>query len=400
VQIAALSTYRPSWADGRGRRVLGADEDVATLAVAAGRLMGERLAAVRRVVLVTRRPDALLGTAPEVVLEGLGLDPATPLVEQIGGAPATLDALLGASEGTLVLAVDPGAPAAAAAALVGPGGLGLDGRATVRHSVPVRTLPLPGAADLTYDDPRLLRERGWKRVVAQLAGKPGTDVPVAIAGIPPADAAKTRRGALTVPETEAAAPLLLLAGLVAGDHGAVPVARLVTVENGHGVAADVTVGAGIPLAVVERTAHEAPRSWDPAVPAELPASPAAYERAFEAKVGLKAGACGCGVLNYPPRAQCQACGVLAPQPLEPLPRAATIYSVVTVRAAVPGKTVPYSLAVVDVDGTGVRVLAHVTDDPPGAAPIGAAGELVLRRIAIRAGIPDYGYAFQPEEQHA
>jgi uncharacterized OB-fold protein len=396
VHIAALATYRPTWADARGRRTPGADEDVATLAVAAGRLLGERLGTVARVVLVTRRPDALLGTAPEVVLEGLGLDPATPLVEQIGGAPAALDALLGASEGTLVLAVDPVAPAASAAALVGPGGLALDGRAGARHSVPVRTVPLPGATDLTYDDPRLLRESGWKRVVRELAGTLEEGRELAIAGVPASDAVKIARGSTGLAETEAAAPLLLLARLAAGRSAA----RLVAIENGHGVAVDVTVSGEVAVGTAERPAHPAPASWAPVVAAELPASPAAYARAFEAKVGLKAGACSCGELHYPPRAQCQSCGVLEPQRLEPLPRAASIYSVVTVRAQVPGKTVPYSLAVVDVDGTGVRVLAHVTDDPPGAAAIGATGELVLRRIATRAGVPDYGYAFQPEEQHA
>lgn len=396
MQIAALATYRPTWADARGRRTLGSDEDVATLAVSAGRLLGGRLTSVQRVVLVTRRPDALLGTAPEVVLEGLGLDPSTPLVEQIGGAPATLETLLGSAEGTLVLAVDPVAPAASAAALVGPGGITLDGRAGARHSVPVRTVPLPGATDLTYDDPRLLREGGWKRVVRELAGSAEDERHLVIAGVTAADAAKIARGASGVAETEAAAPLLLLARLA----GSRSPARLVAVENGHGVAVDVTVAGAVPVLTAERSAHPAPVTWAPSVAADIPASPAAYARAFEAKVGLKAGVCSCGELNYPPRAQCQSCGVLEPQRLQPLPRAATVYSVVTVRANVPGKTVPYSLAVVDVDGTGVRVLAHVTDDPPGAAPIGSPGELVLRRVATRAGVPDYGYAFQPEEQQA
>jgi uncharacterized OB-fold protein len=396
VEIAALATYRPTWADARGRRTLGSDEDVATLAVSAGRLLGGRLTAVQRVVLVTRRPDALLGTAPEVILEGLGLAPSTPLVEQIGGAPATLETLLGSAEGTLVLAVDPITPAASAAALVGPGGLALDGRAAARRSVPVRTVPLPGATDLTYDDPRLLRESGWKWVVRELAGSPHEDRELAIAGVPAGDAAKIARGATGIAETEAAAPLLLLAQLA----GSVSAARLVAIENGHGIAVDVTVTGAAPVVAAERPPHPAPATWAPSVAADLPASHAAYARAFEAKVGLKAGVCPCGELNYPPRAQCQSCGVLQPQELKPLPRAATVYSVVIVRANVPGKTVPYSLAVVDVDGTGVRVLAHVTDGPPGAAPIGSHGELVLRRIAVRAGVPDYGYAFQPEEQHA
>jgi uncharacterized protein len=395
VEISALATYRPSWVDARGRRTLGPDEDVATLAVSAGRLLGNRLAVVDRVVLVTRRPDALLGTAPEVVLEGLGLDPSTPFAEQVGGAPATVETLLAAHPGTLVVAVDPLAPAASAAALVQAGPLALGRPATARHSVPVRTLPLPGAADRVYDDPRLLREQGWKRAAAEVAGEGAH--PVAVAGVPAKVAASLVRGALPgIPETEAAAPLLVLARTATDGKDV----RLVAVENGHAVAVDVTLAGPLPVLAAERAAHQAPATWEPTAAAEIPASPAAYGRAFEAKVGFKAGVCSCGERHYPPRAQCVACGALDGQHLEPLPRSASVYSAVTVRAPVPGKTVPYALAVVDLDGTDVRALVHVTDDPPGSAPIGAAGRLVLRRIAVRAGVPDYGYAFQPEEQHA
>jgi uncharacterized OB-fold protein len=56
---------------------------------------------------------------------------------------------------------------------------------------------------------------------------------------------------------------------------------------------------------------------------------------------------------------------------------------------------PYSLAVVEVDGTGVRLLAPVTDVPAGTAGIGDRGVLVLRCLAERETGPDYGYAFQP-----
>jgi uncharacterized OB-fold protein len=403
VQVSALATYRPTWADSQGRRQLGPDEDVATLAVSAGLLLADRLSEVVRVVLLTRRPDALLGTAPEVVLEGLGLDRATPVVEQIGGAPATVEALLAAGPGTLILAVDPRTPAAAAAALVGPGPIEIEPHKAVRYSVPVRTAPLPGAVDLTYDDPRLLRERGWKRVVREVAGDlADLGGSVAVAGVPASDAAKLLRGVTHgVAETEAASPLLVLAALAANGEGA----RLVAVENGFAVAVDVSVDGSQTVVGEQRAANPAPPSWDPRVPGEIPASPAAYERAFEAKVGLKAGVCACGRQHYPPRAQCMSCGELDQQTLEPLPRAAAIYSVVTVRAGVPGKNVPYSLAVVDVDDTDVRVLAHVTDTVPGSAAIGASGRLVLRRVAVRAGVPDYGYAFQPdavqpEEQQA
>jgi uncharacterized OB-fold protein len=106
----------------------------------------------------------------------------------------------------------------------------------------------------------------------------------------------------------------------------------------------------------------------------------------------------CGERTYPPRARCPRCGALGTQEPAALPRTAEVYSVVTVRAPVPGKHGPYSLAVVDLDGTGLRALAHVTDAEAGSARIGDRGDLVLRRVAVRAGVPDYGYAFRPEEQ--
>jgi uncharacterized OB-fold protein len=61
---------------------------------------------------------------------------------------------------------------------------------------------------------------------------------------------------------------------------------------------------------------------------------------------------------------------------------------------------PYSLAIVDVDGIDVRILAQITDVPAGTTAIGEKGELVFRKIADRQGIPDYGYAFQPNQQRA
>ena len=57
---------------------------------------------------------------------------------------------------------------------------------------------------------------------------------------------------------------------------------------------------------------------------------------------------------------------------------------------------PYSIAIVDLDGVDLRVMAPITDVPAGSAAIGDRGSLVLRRMALRRGVPDYGYAFQPE----
>jgi uncharacterized OB-fold protein len=44
----------------------------------------------------------------------------------------------------------------------------------------------------------------------------------------------------------------------------------------------------------------------------------------------------------------------------------------------------------------LRLLAPVTDAIPGSVRIGDRGRLVLRLLAEREGVDDYGYAFQPE----
>jgi uncharacterized OB-fold protein len=86
--------------------------------------------------------------------------------------------------------------------------------------------------------------------------------------------------------------------------------------------------------------------------------------------------------------------------LVPLPRTGTVYTGVTVRIPVPGLPTPYSLVIVDLDGVSLRVLARVTGAEPGTARIGDRGRMVLRRVAVRSGVPDYGYAFCPEEATA
>ncbi|MBD0322603.1 MAG: hypothetical protein ICV72_04345, partial [Aldersonia sp.] len=56
----------------------------------------------------------------------------------------------------------------------------------------------------------------------------------------------------------------------------------------------------------------------------------------------------------------------------------------------------YSLAIVELDDIGVRALVKVTGAEPGTVEIGDRGRLVLRRVAVRSGVPDYGYAFEPD----
>ena len=100
--------------------------------------------------------------------------------------------------------------------------------------------------------------------------------------------------------------------------------------------------------------------------------------------------------QFPPRVRVDDSGALADQyRLEPLPRTGTVYTQTTIRIPVPDLPSPYSLAVIQLDDSPVRVLLKVTGVPAGDTTIGQAGSVVLRKIATRSGIPDYGYAFWP-----
>lgn len=82
--------------------------------------------------------------------------------------------------------------------------------------------------------------------------------------------------------------------------------------------------------------------------------------------------------------------------LIPLPRTGTVYTETTVHIPVPGLRSPYSLVIVELDGVGVRALVKVTGAEPGSVDIGTRGRLALRRVAVRSGVPDYGYMFEPD----
>ena len=132
--------------------------------------------------------------------------------------------------------------------------------------------------------------------------------------------------------------------------------------------------------------------------ADIPISLAAYERAFEAKVRWEAGRyADSDELDFPPRYRVDADGRLSTHyERVALPRTGTVYTEATVQIPVPGLKTPYSLVIVELDGVGVRALVKVTGAEPGTVEIGDRGRLALRRVAVRSGVPDYGYAFEPE----
>jgi uncharacterized protein len=403
--VSAIATYLPCWGSARGR-VAGGDEDAVTLAVEAGRAaidaaFGGDLAGaggVQRVVLVSRELPLLEGGNAAVLLAGLGLDPEIEVSERLGGAPAALDALTSARPRTLVIGADVQPFAGAAAAVVADSGLPVVPVARVARSLPVRTRSAAGEVH-DYGDPRLLRERG---VLASLVGlfalaPEGADKPLALAGVDARQAAAVCAGQpAALPTTGASSALFALAAL-AESRAAGP---LVAAEQA--TISGVQVGDGVALVRrVEPAARPLPAStFTPGK--EIPVSLAAYDRAFSAKVRFEAGRqAGTGELDFPPRYRVGTDGALhTDYTLVPLPRTGTVYTGVTVRIPVPGLPTPYSLVIVELDGVDVRVLARVTGASAGTVNIGDRGRMVLRLVAVRSGVPDYGYAFCPEEAAA
>ncbi len=396
--IQRIATYRPAWTSG-GERVRGWDEDGTTMAVAAGSLLlgAPDPVTPQRVIFLTRTPVLLEGPTEAVLRAALRLGPQVPVELRLGGAPAALDALATALEGTLLLTSDPDAPAAAAAAWIAGTGVGLTVTGRSDTALPARVRPA-GEDALVFDDPRLLRERGWRPAVAAAVAAADT-APGLITGVPAkaATALGGRRDLAGVDALGASAPLFGLAAL-AGSSGE---SVLVGVDGGAAAAVAVTGATGLEVRREERASNPA-RADNADTTSRIPSSAAAYERAFAAKVGLLAGRCECGAAEIPPRYLCLECGREGASELVPLPHSAEVYSAVTIHTPVPGRPTPYSLAVVEIDGPvsfgdlRVRLLAPVTDVAAGTAAIGDRGRLVLRRLADRETGPDYGYAFQPE----
>jgi uncharacterized OB-fold protein len=67
-----------------------------------------------------------------------------------------------------------------------------------------------------------------------------------------------------------------------------------------------------------------------------------------------------------------------------------------VHVPVPGLISPYTIVIVELGDTGVRVLVRLTGAAPGSVTIGDMGTMVFRLVAVRQGVPDYGYAFLPD----
>lgn len=393
--IASIGTYLPCWGTSR-HRVAGDDEDAITLAVEAGRAALESGGAVERVVIVSRDLPLLESSNAAVLLAGLGLDPELEVDERLGGAPATLDAVSSARPRSLIIGVDLD-PAGAAALLTGDSGKKVRTAARVARSLPVRTRNSVGVVH-DYGDPRLLHERG---LLASLSAA-WLDTPVQVAGVDHDKVVELCVGEpAPLPTFGASSGLFALASLTESDT----IGPLVAVEQAS--LSGITVTGGEAQVIRrERAAQTLPEGIH-TPGADLPISLAAYERAFEAKVRWEAGRHrdGAGVhgddLDFPPRYRVSDdCTLATDYELVPLPRTGTVYTEATVQIPVPGMRTPYSLVIVELDGVAVRALVKVTGAAPGSVDIGDRGRMVLRRVAVRSGVPDYGYAFEPDGAQA
>jgi len=390
--IEAIGTYLPPWGTDGARRP-GDDEDVVTMAVAAGlsALAAARDVAIARVVLVSRDLPLLEGGNGAALLAGLSLPATAEVREVLGGPPAALEAAGGATPGTLVIGADVKGGAGAGAVVVGDRGVALTVRGRINRSLPVVTRDAVGRVT-DYADPRLVRELGLRSSldVLDLAGKA-----TAVAGVGAKDAAGLTEGTPPVlPTLGASAAVFALAAVAErGDGG-----HLLAVEQATVVAADLSSGA---VAVVrDEASAQAPPKVRLSAEADIAISLAAYERAFDAKLRLEATRCAtCGTLAYPQRYRCLECGSEAAGEQVALPRDAAIYSLATIHVPVPGIATPYTVVIAELGGSGVRLVGRLTGAPPGSVAIGDEGRMVLRRVAVRNGVPDYGYGFLPSRRH-
>ena len=386
VVIAAIGTYLPVWGTDKVR-VAGSDEDVVTMAVAAG-LAALDGAPVDRVVLVSSDLPLLEGGNGAALLGGLGLPAVTEVREQLGGAPAVLAAVAEAGDqSVLVIGSDLRGAPGAAAVRCGAAGAELTVTGRVTRSMPLTTRDDSGHTT-DYADPRLGRERGLLVSLAEAGVEGKVD---AVAGIVGKDAVALCEGVPPVlPTRGASSAIFALAALAERRDGG----RLLAVEQATVVAAVLSSGT-----VSVRRDEPTPRP----VPAtrttpgsDIAISLAAYERAFDAKLRLDAAACtSCGTLSYPARYRCLECGSEEPTEISELPRDAVVYTAATIHVPVPGLATPYTVVLAELGGSGVRLLVRLTGAAPGSVAIGDTGTLVFRLVAMRSGVPDYGYAFRP-----
>lgn len=388
--VVAIGTYLPPW-EQDGERVAGPDEDALTMAVAAGRV-ADRGATATRVVMVTRNFPLLEGGSGGVLVAALSLAADVPVTEVLGGGPAVLDQITQGEPGTLVIAAD---ETGGAAVLLGRGGTGVAPVARQNRSLPV-VVRQDNGAQRAYNDPRLLREAGVGVSLSRL-GITGSPALAAVSGTKAAqlkDFSDTADALESAGSSGVAAVRLLADAVEAGRSG-----MLVAVEQANVAVAELADG-HTRITRDEPDVQPMPK-FRTAPGNGIPLSLASYARAFEPKIRWEAAVFdgdADGPPLFPPRVRVDAKGAIMTYRMQPLPRSGTVYTQASIAFPVPDLPSPYALALIQLDGSPVRVLLKVTGAPLGVMKIGDRGSVVFRRIAMRTGIPDYGYMFWPGKE--
>ena len=94
----------------------------------------------------------------------------------------------------------------------------------------------------------------------------------------------------------------------------------------------------------------------------------------------------CGTLRHPPGPLCPSCGADKPDYVVASGRGSVFSFVVHHAPAVPGKTLPFVIALVELE-EGVRMIAELIDVDPGSVHIGMPVELALTRIDDELTLP-------------
>jgi len=285
--------------------------------------------------------------------------------------------------------------AGAGAVLIGRAGARLTAVARQNRSLPTVVRAQDGLRR-DYDDPRLQREVGVKSTLTRLA-LDGTPVVAAVAGVKASQLGPGfQTDAATDDATVSGAALIWVLAQAIEDAQC---GLVLAIEQSSITAAQLTPG-DTAVSRDEFPAMELPK-FRFTEGNGIPISLAAYARAFEPKLRWEAAVFeekpGIDANPvFPPHDRVDSSGTLADTyRLEALPRTGTVYTHTTIRIPVPDLPTPYSIAVVQLDGSPVRALMKVTGVPAGTTRIGDAGSVVLRRVAIRSGVPDYGYSFWP-----
>ncbi|NPV28023.1 MAG: Zn-ribbon domain-containing OB-fold protein [Firmicutes bacterium] len=128
-----------------------------------------------------------------------------------------------------------------------------------------------------------------------------------------------------------------------------------------------------------------------------------YQRSVGARYRLEAQKCKkCGIINFPPKGVCIACGDSNEFELVQLSGKGTIYSYTIIsgggappefaeEAVVRGS---YPVAVVEL-AEGPKVIAQMVDAKREDLEIGKPVEMVTRKIYTEEGVIRYGYKFRP-----